>query len=89
MTQKTVDNLGYQHYFVARIIRLFEQEPGEPFASARLGAYVHRWVRWVRAGVTFGRNLRQNLLLLPTGTSPGALASYCFCGPGPLGAGGV
>ncbi len=30
-------------------IRLYEQEPGEPFGSARLGLYVQRWVRWTRA----------------------------------------
>ncbi len=35
--------------FVARAIRLYEQEPGEVSASSRLGAYVHRWVRWVGA----------------------------------------
>src|SRR5207245_7585479 len=45
VARTTMDN------FVARALRLYEQEPGEPFASARLGAYVQRWVRWVRAGV--------------------------------------
>ncbi len=30
--------------FVARAIRLYEQEPGEALASARLGLYVRRWV---------------------------------------------
>ena len=42
---KTVEN------FVARAIRLYEQEPGEACASARLGLYVRRWVRWVGAGL--------------------------------------
>ncbi len=37
--------------FVARAIRLYEQEPGEALASARLGLYVRRWVRWAGAGV--------------------------------------
>ena len=30
--------------FVARATRLYEQEPGEALASARLGLYVRRWV---------------------------------------------
>ena len=38
--------------FVARAIRLYEQEPGEASASSRLGLYVRRWVRWARSGVT-------------------------------------
>ena len=37
--------------FVARAIRLYEQGPGEADASARLGLYVERWARWVRAGL--------------------------------------
>ena len=37
--------------FVARAIRLFEQEPGEADASARFGLYVRRWVRWAEAGL--------------------------------------
>ena len=32
--------------FIERAIRLYEQEPGEAFASARLGLYVQRWFRW-------------------------------------------
>ncbi len=35
--------------FVARAIRLYEQEPGKTFASSRLGLYVRRWVRWARS----------------------------------------
>ncbi len=42
---KTIEN------FVARAIRLYEQEPGEACASARLGLYVERWVRWTWAGL--------------------------------------
>ena len=30
--------------FVERAIRLYEQGPGEPCGSARLGEYVQRWV---------------------------------------------
>ncbi len=30
--------------YVARAIRLYEQEPGEALVSARLGLYVRRWV---------------------------------------------
>ena len=37
--------------FVERAIRLYEQEPGEACASARLGSYVRRWVRWTTAGL--------------------------------------
>ncbi len=36
VAKKTVEN------FVARAIRLYEQEPGEALASARLGSYVQR-----------------------------------------------
>ncbi len=39
VAQKTTEQ------FVARAIRLYEQEPGEALASARLGLYVRRWVR--------------------------------------------
>ncbi len=45
MAKKTIE------IFVARAIRLYEQEPGEACASARLGSYVQRWLRWTRAGV--------------------------------------
>ena len=37
--------------FVARAIRLYEQEPGEADASSRFGLYVRRWVRWASAGL--------------------------------------
>ncbi len=30
--------------FIARAIRLYEQEPEEACASARLGSYVQRWL---------------------------------------------
>ena len=45
---KTVEN------FVARTIRLYEQEPGQPSGSPRLGEYVKRWSRWIRAGLPDG-----------------------------------
>ena len=35
--------------FVERAIRLYEQEPGETFASTRFGLYVRRWVMWTNA----------------------------------------
>ena len=38
------------HKLVA-MARLYEQEPGEAFASARLGLYVRRWVTWACAGL--------------------------------------
>ena len=44
-TSRTIQN------FLARAIRLYEQEPGEPFDSSRLGVYVRRWVRWTGAGL--------------------------------------
>ncbi len=44
VAKKTVEN------FLARAIRLYEQEPGEPFDSSRLGVYVQRWVGWAGAG---------------------------------------
>ena len=31
--------------FVERAIRLYEQEPGEALAVARLGLYVRRWAQ--------------------------------------------
>jgi hypothetical protein len=48
IAQKTVER------FVARAIQLYEQELGETCASSRLGTYVQRWCRWVRAGVPNG-----------------------------------
>ncbi len=41
--------------FVERATRLYEQEPGEVLASARLGLYVRRWVRWADAGLGAAR----------------------------------
>ena len=46
VAEKTIER------FVARAIRLYEQEPGEAFASARLGLHVRLWVGRVRAGLT-------------------------------------
>ncbi len=45
MAKTTIEN------FVEPAIRLYEQEPGEACASARLGSYVRRWVRWTTAGL--------------------------------------
>lgn len=40
VARKTVDK------FVERALRLYEQGPGEPRDSSRLGVYVQRWLRW-------------------------------------------
>ena len=48
VAEKTIER------FVARAIRLYEQEPGEPRGSARLELYVKRWVRWVSVGLPLG-----------------------------------
>jgi hypothetical protein len=37
--------------FVARVRQLDEHEPRAATAAYRLGVYVRRWVRWVRAGL--------------------------------------
>jgi len=39
------------HSFLARAIRLYEQEPEEACASARLGSYVQLWLRWTWGGL--------------------------------------
>ena len=62
---KTIEN------FVARALRLYEQEPGEPSDSSRLGVYVRRWVRWVSARVPDGAL-----------ASPGGLVGGVLCGTG-------
>ena len=63
---KTIEN------FVARAIQLYEREPGEASASARLGAYVRRWVGWVRAGMPEGA------LAVPGGHVGGVLCDIDF-----------
>jgi len=45
IAQKTLDN------FVERATRIYEQGPGEPCGSTRLGECTKRWVRWVGAGL--------------------------------------
>ncbi len=45
--------------FVARAIRLYEQEPGEACVSSRFGLYVRRWVRWASAGLPVEAITRQ------------------------------
>ena len=44
IAQKTLNN------FVERATRLYEQGPGEPCGSIRLGEYAKRWVRWAGLG---------------------------------------
>ena len=43
MAEKTIEK------FLARAVRLYEQEQGEPSGSPLLGSYVRRWERWVRS----------------------------------------
>lgn len=42
VAEKTIEK------FLARAVRLYGQEPGEPFSSLRLGLYVRQWLRFVR-----------------------------------------
>ena len=49
VARKTIEN------FLSRATRLYEQESGEPLNSTRLGFYVKRWLRWVRAGLPKAR----------------------------------
>ena len=57
-TENGFDFLGYhfspegpslahrtEEKFFASATRLYEQEPGEPYDSSRLGLYVRRWVK--------------------------------------------
>jgi hypothetical protein len=44
VVEKTIEK------FLARAVRLYEQEQGEPFGYPRLGLYVRRWVGWLTAG---------------------------------------
>jgi hypothetical protein len=37
--------------FLARAVRLYEQERGEPCGPVSLGLYVRRWLGWLR-GIT-------------------------------------
>ena len=46
VAEKTIEK------FVAHVVRLYEQEQGEPFGSPLLGLYVKHWVRWIR-GITY------------------------------------
>jgi RNA-directed DNA polymerase len=46
LAKKTIEN------FIARAIRLYEQEPREPNDSYRLGLYVKRWLWWARTIVS-------------------------------------
>ncbi len=55
VAKKTIEN------FVARAIRLYEQEPGESCTSSRFGLYVQRWVRWVWAGL--GSPIKDTILI--------------------------
>ncbi|MFA9409589.1 MAG: hypothetical protein ACERKJ_12255 [Candidatus Dadabacteria bacterium] len=57
LSNKTVEN------FIERSARLYEQEPREPYDSARLGLYVKRWCRWTQSGLgEERRNVRRNYI---------------------------
>jgi hypothetical protein len=45
VAEKTIEK------FLARVVRLYEQEQEEPFGSPLLGLYVRRWVGWLYGGV--------------------------------------
>ncbi len=45
VAEKTIEK------FLARAVRLYEQEPGGSFGSPLLGLYVRRWVSWVHSVV--------------------------------------
>jgi len=45
MPEKTIEK------FLARAVRLYEQEQEESFDSPLVGLYVRRWERWVNAGL--------------------------------------
>jgi RNA-directed DNA polymerase len=40
VAEKTIEK------FIARAVRLYEQEQEEPYGSPMLGSYVRRWARW-------------------------------------------
>ncbi len=63
VAQKTVEQ------FVERAIRLYEQEPREALASARLGSYVQRWVRWAGAGLIYAMPWGAVEIIGDTGTA--------------------
>lgn len=60
VAQKTLEK------FVARCRRLYEQGREEPESLSRLGDYVHRWLRWVGAGLSM-RLSRAKLPVSPRG----------------------
>lgn len=45
LARKTVEN------FLARAVRLYEQEREAPAGPSVLGLYVRRWVRWAKGGL--------------------------------------
>jgi predicted thioesterase len=46
VAEKTIEK------FLARAVRLYEQEQGEPFGSLLLGLHVRRWERWSSGVIT-------------------------------------
>jgi len=49
VAEKTIER------FLARAVRLYEQEQEEPFSSPLLGLYVLRWMRWIRGIASVNR----------------------------------
>ena len=45
VAEKTIEK------FLARAVRLYEQEQKEPSASPLLGLYARRWCGWARSGL--------------------------------------
>jgi hypothetical protein len=94
-TERGFDFLGYHfgpegftvaaetiEQFVARATRRYEPEPGEACASARVGMYVRRWVRWAAAGL--GGDAGTDLLVASRGTATGAGQSSARSGTLPV-----
>jgi len=53
VAEKTVGN------FLARAVRLYEQEQSEPDGPPLLGLYVRRWLAWVTARLCSSRCVRR------------------------------
>lgn len=96
--ERGFDFLGYQfgpeglnvalktvEKFVERAIRLYEQEPEEALASARLGLYLRRRVRWAGAGLGFTSGRRILGFGPPCKSRPPALARRSVRNSGTMG----
>ena len=70
MALKTVEN------FVARAIRLYEQEPEVISSASRFGDYVRRWVRSAGRGCNIGTKARMRQTAPAYGGRGGSEPSY-------------